>query len=202
MLKSNTLNTDCLFHYTNQWDEQLTRYYCTIYFAFINAKYNGVIKDFTEDEIKEVAEIQKEAGKLKPKGGKLEDWIYAVRDYLERKGIRCNILQTKDNTEVLNWFDRGYAIAHGILINNNLYYDSKDWVINTKNYAEFKGDQWHATNAIKWTERGENLNRTEEYILDSYFGKQSTGNYNSTYRCNFEEVIENIAMPTKYIIFK
>ena len=106
------------------------------------------------------------------------------------------------NTEVLNWFNRGYAIAHGIFVNGAFYRDSKDGVLNTQNYAEFKWSQGHATNSIKWTERGENLERTEEYILDSYFGKQSTGDYNSTYKCNFEEVLEDIAMPTKYIIFK
>jgi len=61
-----------------------------------------------------------------------------VRDFLERKGIRCNILETKNNTEVLNWFNRGYAIAHGIFVNGAFYRDSKDGVLNTQNYAEFK----------------------------------------------------------------
>jgi len=52
------INKACKFNITNQYDEKITSYMCTIYSPFINAKYNGIIKDFTEDMIKEVAEIQ------------------------------------------------------------------------------------------------------------------------------------------------
>ncbi len=184
-------NTACLFHDANQADERITRKLCTIYFGFINAKYNGVIKSFTEDQVKEVAAKQVAKGKLSyTTGGALVDWALAVAEYLN-----CTLLSTKEDYEVEQWLDKGYAVWLGIRVNGRW---SKDfWIdgaLDELDYAEYKGGMGHATNFIRWQGRGENTaSNGEEFVLDSYFVKRAA------YKCSIEQILEDVDMFTKYI---
>lgn len=188
-------NTACLFHDVNQWDEKLTKMMCTIYFGFINAKYNWVIKDFTEKEIKAVAEEQYEKGRFSyERWGRLNDGINAVFDYLNSKWYTCNLTSLKNDREAKEWLERWYAVWLWISVDSKKFYqDKKDWKLDLLDYKWYKGNVWHATNLIKWTERGK-IKNWEEFFLDSYFWKSSI------YKCDIDEVFEDIDMSTKRIL--
>lgn len=197
-LKSNKLNKSCLFHSVNQWDETLTRMMCTIYGQFINAKYNGVIKDFTEDEIIKIAEDQYKKWLFD-----YNKWAYtkhsnqAVLDYFDSKGIEYTCISTTDDTEALEWIERWYAVGVGISVNSVFLEDKKDGRLDLSDYTKYKGNIGHFTNLIKWTCRWE-FNCEEnwkEMFLDSYFTNDST------YECDIKKVLKHIDQETKYIIF-
>ena len=191
-------NKVCLFHDKNQGDEEITRMMCTIYFAFINAKYNGVIQEFTEDQIKEVAKRQYEKWEFDyQKWAYLSKSVNSVYDYIRNDmGIECSLGMTKLDSEALDWIERGFAVWIGIKVNNIFYNDKLDGKLDMADYQVYKWEMGHATNIIKWNCRGgECSDMGTEYILDSYFTK------NSLYECNIKEVLEDIAMTTKYVIF-
>lgn len=197
-INQDKLNTACNFHSVNQGDEKLTRMMCTIYAPFINARYNGVIKGFTEQDIKDVAEICNKKWTFSyTNGGYGSDWVYAFQEWLlKEQGIRCTVISTKDDTEALKWTERWYATLLGIKYNSYFAKDIKDGKIDTKDYKDLRWKNGHFTNVIKWTSRGE-FNSSEdgkEMFLDSYFIT------NSTYECDLKEVFEDLDMPTKYII--
>jgi hypothetical protein len=192
------LNKSCMFHWVNQWDEKLTKMMCTIYFWFINAKYNWVIKLFTEDNIKEVAKTQFNKWLFSYKNwGKLSDWIKAVFGWLNDNWYDCNLWNTKKDSEVKDWLNRWYAIWLWIYVNKTFYNDKLDWSLDLEDYNKYKGTIWHATNLIKWTCRWkfDCESNWKEMFLGSYFSK------GSTYKCNIDKVLENIDMDTKYCIY-
>jgi len=192
------LNKACFFHDVNQWDEEMTRMMCTIYFWFINAKYNWVIPEFTEDDIKEVAKTQHDKWLFSYENwGKLSDWIFAVYDRLNEKWYDCDIEWTKNDTEAKNRLKRWYAVWLGINVDASIFYQDKlDWKLDATNYQDYKWDDGHATNIIIWTSRWTFSSESDwkEMFLDSYFTKSST------YECNIDEVLQNVDMATKYII--
>ena len=194
----NKLNTSCLFHDVSQWDERITRNMCTIYYVFINAKYNWVIKDFTEDDIKTVAKSQADKGLFD-----YNKWAYtyhstlAVIEYLKNKWITCNLFYTKRDSEVYDYLDRWYAVWVWLMINKKFIKDRADGSLDLSDYSMYQWSIWHATNLIKWTCRGkfDCEDNGKEMFLDSYFTK------NSTYTCDIKKVLENIDQATKYVIF-
>ena len=191
-------NKVCLFHDVNQWDDQLTRMMCTLYFVFINAKYNGVIKSFTEDDINIVANRQASIGKFDyEEWGDLSDGIEAVVEYIKTDmWIECSLWIFKQDAELKDWLDRWFAVWLWIKVNSTFYNDKLDGKLDMKDYQAYKGNTGHATNILKYNCRGlECSDMDKEYFLDSYFSKSSI------YECNIKEVLEDIAMPTKYIIF-
>ena len=197
MIKSTRLNRACLFHDKNQGLERETKMVCTIMGMFINAKYNGVIDSFTMDEIKAIAKLQEEKGQFD-----YDDWAYtiysnqAVLEYFDSKGIEYNCFRTKDDTEVLDWIKRWYAVWVGISANKDFFKDRKDGKVDWIDYSKFKGTIGHFTNFIKWTQRGEKVTEDgKEMCLDSYFVT------NSTYECDIKKVLDQLDQPTKYIIY-
>lgn len=199
MIKSTRLNTACLFHDVNQWDETETRNMCTIYSMFVNAKYNWVIKDFTEDDIKTIAKKQSEIWEFGYNwGAYTEHSNRAFLDYLDSKGIEYTCVSTKDDTKAYNWIERGYAVAVWIKVNTLFADDRKDWKLDLMDYPKYKWDQGHITNFIKWTARGTFENSTDiwkESCLDSYFTKTSI------FDCDIKKVLKEIDQPTKFIIY-
>lgn len=197
--KFNKINTACLFHDVNQWDEKITKNMCTFYAPFINAKYNGVIKDFTEDDIKAVAEMQYKKGLFSYENGWYgSHWVNAVIDYLkEVKWINCNLATCSNDKELKDWYDRWYGVILWIWVNSTFYYDKADGSLDLTDYSKYKWTANHFTNFIKWTCKWKYNCETnwKEMLLDSYF------NWNSTYECNIEDLISSVDMPTKYIIF-
>lgn len=198
-IEINKLNTTCVFHDVNQWDELITRMACTHYFAFINAKYNWVIADFTENDIK--ISIEKAFSDWTfdyKKWWRLSDWIESVIRYLkEVKWVICNLATLYSDKEVEEMLDKWYAVWVWIGVNNKFYTDKQDGKLDLLDYVNYKGSIGHATNLIKWTCRGkfDCADNGKEMFLDSYFWKDST------YECNIKEVLEDIDYPTKYIIF-
>ncbi len=197
MIKSTRLNKACLFHDVNQWDEKLTRNMCTIYGMFINAKYNGVIKDFTEEEIITIAKKQSDKWEFD-----YSKWAYtihsnqAVLDYFDSKGIEYTCITTKDDSEAYEWIKRGYSVWTWIKVNKEYFNDRKDGALDLEDYSKYKGTIWHFTNFIKWTQRGEKISDDwKEMCLDSYFTT------NSTYKCDIKKVLKELDQPTKYIIY-
>jgi len=191
-------NTACLFHSVNQWDETISRMMCTIYFWFINAKYNGVIKDFTEADILKVAERQVKAWKFNyTTWWKLVDWIEAVVNYITNDlKTPCNLWSTDSDIEAMDWINRWFAVWIWIKVNKTFLEDRKDWKLNTLDYKDLKWDMWHATNIAKYNCRWLQCSDIwKEFFLDSYFVSDST------YSCNIKEVLEDIEMITKFVIF-
>jgi len=195
MLKSTRKNRACLFHDLNQWLEKETKMFCTILWMFINAKYNGVIWNFTMDEVKAIAKSQNLQWEFDYK-----NWAYtkdsndAFLEYLDSKGIEYNCLVTKDDTEVLEWIERWYAVWIGIWVNNKFLNDRKDGKIDWFDYSEFKWNIGHFCNFAKWTARW-TITDWKEMCIDSYFVT------NSTYDCDIKKVLQEIDQSTKYIIF-
>ena len=194
----NKLNTACLFHDVNQWDEEITKMMCTIYFGFINAKYNWIIKSFTEDDIKEVAKSQHEKWLFDyKKWGYLSHWIKAVYEWLNENWYSCNLSRTKDDIKVIDWLERWYSVWLWIKVDAAKFYqDKQDGKLDKDNYEDYKWNDGHATNLIIWTSRWTFSSSSDwkEMFLDSYFTKSST------YECDINEVLEDIDMTTKYII--
>lgn len=199
-IKSNKLNTDCLFHGVNQWDETLTRMMCTRYFAFINAKYNWVIKSFTEQDIKDCAEEDYNNWTFDYRDWwTLQSGAESVQEWLQvNKWVTCDLIVTTNDIEVYDYLDRGYAVWLWIAVNSLFYSDKKDWKLDLVDYVWYKWNIGHATNIIKWTCRGafDCTDNGNESILDSYFGKSAT------YKCNIKEILQDIDMNTKYIFIK
>lgn len=195
----NKLNTACLFHAVNQWDETITKMMCTHYFAFINAKYNWVIKSFTEDDIKASAKLAYDLWTFDyEKWGKLSDWVTWVIRYLkEVKWINCNLLTITSDWEAREMLEKWYAVWLWIKVNNKFYPDKVDWKLDLLDYKGYRWNIWHATNVIKWTCRWkfDCTDNWEEMFLDSYFWKSST------YKCNIKEVFQDIDMTTKFVLF-
>lgn len=198
MFKTTRLNRACLFHDVNQWDEKLTSYMCTIYWMFINAKYNWVITDFSEDEIIAIAESQAAIWKFD-----YNKWAFtidsnkAVLDYFDSKGIEYTCLSTTNDTEVIEWVERWYAVGTWIKINSTFLEDKKDWKLDLEDYSKYIWGIGHFTNLIQWTARGEFTwsDNGKEMFLDSYFTD------NSTYECDIDKVLKELDQNTKYIIF-
>ena len=192
------INKACYFHDVNQWDEEKTRYLCSIYFWFINAKYNWAIKHFTEDDIKEVAQLEVEKGLLDyKKWWVFLDGIKAVHQWLLKKWYNCHLWWWQDDNETNEWINKWYAVWVWLGVNSRFYKDKLDGQLDNINYNKYKWDIWHSTNIIKWNCRGtmECSDLWKEYILDSYFVKSCI------YNCNIQKVLEKLAMNTKYIIF-
>lgn len=197
MIKSTKLNKACNFHDLNQSLEKETKMVCTIAWMFINAKYNWVIVDVTMDEIKAIAKSQSEKGQFDYDDGAYT--IYsnqAVLEYFDSKGVEYTCITTKDDTEVLNWIERGYSVWIGISANKDFFNDRKDWKVDWIDYSKFKWNIGHFTNFIKWTCRGkfDCSDNGKEMCLDSYFVT------NSTYECDIKKVLQELDQPTKYII--
>ena len=198
IVNSNELNTACNFHDVNQWDETITKQMCTRYAPFINAKYNWVIDSFTEEDIKEVSEIWIANGTFwYDKGWYWKNGVYDFQEWLlNKKWIRCTVLETKDDTEALDWHERGYAVLIWIEYNSEYKNDKKDGKVDWEDYSVFKWDIGHFTNTIKWTSRGQ-FNGTDDWkemILDSYFIE------GSTYEVDTKKLFNSIDLPTKYVI--
>ena len=193
-------NTACLFHDVNQWDETISKMMCTIYFAFINAKYNWVIESFTEDEIKLVAERQYNRWLFSyTEGGWLSNGADAVHSYIKNDlWIPCNLLKTAYDVTVMDFIKKWYAVGIGIKANSKFIQDKKDGVLDEEDYLSYLWDKFHATNFIEWTCRWEfNCEDNEkQYFLDSYFKKSAI------YQCNIAQVLEDIDMNNKYILYK
>ena len=192
-------NTACRFHDVNQNDENISKMMCTIYYAFINAKYNWVIKSFTEDGIKNLASRQFSLWKFSYENGwRLDYWLHAVIDYIKTDmGIECNLATFTKDSDLEDWLNRWFAVWIGIKVNKTFLQDKKDWKLDLLDYKGYKWNIWHATNIIRWMCRWEDVCSTKwkEMFLDSYFVK------NSTYECDIKEVLSEIEMETKYIIF-
>ena len=191
-------NKVCLFHDVNQWDEIITKMMCSIYAPFINAKYNWVISDFSEKDIKAVAKIQHEAWKFDYKlWAYSKDSVPAVVDYIKNTmWVECNLAVSKNDSELTEWINRWFATMLGLKVNRSFYNDKLDGKLDAMDYASYKWDTWHFTNIIKYNCRGKECeDMGQEYILDSYFWKSSI------YKCNIKEILKNIDMRTKYIIF-
>ena len=192
-------NTVCHFHWVNQWDEEITEMMCTMYFVFINAKYNGVIKSFTEDDIKKATRKQFDLWKFSYEDGwRLDYWIEWGIDYIKNEmWIECNLATFTKDSDLDDWLDRWFAVWIGIKVNSKFLEDKKDWELDLLDYKGYKWNIGHATNIIRWMCRWADSCDTKwkEMFLDSYFVK------NSTYKCNIKEVLEDIEMTTKYIIF-
>ena len=198
MQKDYKNNTACLFHDKNQWLDTLSYMICTIIWHFINAKYNWVIKDFTMVEVMGVVKSQEEKGEFS-----YTEWAYtsnshnAFLEHLKSKGIECTSETTRDDSEAMEWIEKGYAVWVGISVNNNYWQDRKDWSLELSDYSKYKGSIWHFCNFIKWTCRGkfDCWDNGKEYCLDSYFVESST------YECDIKKVLEQLDQPTKYIIY-
>lgn len=191
-------NTACLFPDVNQWDEKITRMACTIYAWFINAKYNGVIPSFTEADIKIVMDRQlKKWLWSETAGWKLVDWILAVKYYIENDlKLPCSYSTSAKDSDVMNWINAWFAVNTWIKVNKLFWQDKKDWHLDAINYIDYKWDTWHSTNIAKWNCRGgECADKGKEFFIDSYFIKDST------YTCNIKEVLEDIDLINKYILY-
>lgn len=197
-IQSNKINRVCLFHDKNQWDEKLTRMMCSFYAPMINAKYNWAIKDFTESDIKAIAEIQIKAWKFSTTlWGKWEDGVLAVQKYLKDvKWIETTLITLENDVEAKEWIDRWFAVLLWIKVNNLFFPDSKDWRIDEIEYSKLKWNIGHFTNMIKWNCRWTDdcSDKWKEFILDSYFIKSSI------YEVNHKELLEDLDMPTKYLL--
>jgi len=166
---------------------------------FINAKYNGVIKDFTEEEIITIAKKQSDKWEFN-----YSKWAYtihsnnAVLDYFDSIGVEYTCETTKDDSVALEWISRGYSVWIWIKVNKEYFNDRKDGSLDLEDYSKYKGTQWHFTNVIKWTARGKFKGSSDigkEMFLDSYFTT------NSTYKCDIKKVLKELDQPTKYIIY-
>lgn len=203
-LEFNSINDIALFNSLNQWDRKETKNQCTIYGPAINLKYNCWI-ELTEDDLDIIAEW---LGWL-PNWGLWIKWVNAVYDYVKEhaKERWWNVpnLATfyNDDPELMDWVERGYMVMIGIKVNKEFLVDARDWKIsNHKDYFKYKwNDVAHFTNIYRWICRWEDNCSTywKESFQDSYAFNKKWRSW--TYECDIEEVIEDIAMRSKYIFF-
>lgn len=198
MFKSTKQNTACLFHDENQGLDKLSQMICTIIWQFINAKYNGVIKDFTMDEVMDLVKSQEEKWEFSyTEGAYTSHSNKAFLEYLDSKGIQYTCETTTDDSVAYEWAERGFAVWVWIKVNDNYWQDRKDWTLELNDYSKYKGNIGHFSNYIIWTCRGEFdcTDNGKEMCIDSYFVK------NSTYECDIKKVLEQLDQNTKYILY-
>jgi len=208
-----SLNKIALFNSLNQWALKLTWYWCTIFAPAINLKYNCWIK-LTINDIMKIGLKQVKLWKLIDKvWGKWSDWIYVIYDYIvdnadDRWWKIPNLIEfkntTKDKKELEKWIDRGYMVTIGIKVNKTFIKDARDWDIDL--FDDYKDYKWtdlaHFTNITRWKMR---FNWTKwssynkEQFVDSYAFNKKGNKW--IYKCNIKEVLQDIAMPTKYIFY-
>lgn len=196
----NKINPHCKFHNLNQWDEELTKMYCTIYAPAINLKYNCDIA-LTEEDIKYIANKQVQKNLLShKKGGRGSDWVKAVYDFVKEnaseRGWKVPNLVTlspSDTTLLKSFINRGYAVTIWIKVSKNFYLDvADDRELNDfEDYLNYFGWIWHFTNIAKWIK-----NNPHDMIIDSYFDRKW-----SIYKVDIDKVLAKIAMRTKYVFF-
>ncbi len=192
------INDIALFSAVNQWDDEKSRMYCTIYAPFINAKYNCWIQ-FTEQDIYEVAYRQIQKWLLSESNwGKISDWVYAVLEYLEEKHWRkFNLTISKSDTEVQDWLSRWFAVEIGIKVNSQWFPDLQDGKIDRfQDYVNYRWDIGHATTIYRWIGRWDEL--ASDYWREGFLTSYVTTK--CTFEADIKEVLEDIEMNTKYII--
>ena len=208
-IEFNTLNKIALFWDLNQWDKEWSRYGCTFFASAIGLKYNCWI-ELNEDDLELIAEKQYNKWKFNYKKGWYgNDWINAVLDFVkEHKNTRGwnvpNLITfKKEDTEKLKeWINRGYMVTIWIWVNKEFPKDARDWKI--ENYEDYKNYKWygykHFTNITKWTWRFTLWkDKYKDLIVDSYAFNKKDNEW--LYECDIDEILEDIAMNTKYILF-
>lgn len=208
--KFNQNNTIALFNDLNQWDLRLTWFWCSIFAPAINLKYNTGIKLMIEDII-EIWNRQIKRGLLSKKGGKWEDWVNAVLEYVienaENRGWEIPnlaVFKIWNKDEISDWIDRGYMVMVWIKVNKTFVKDIKDGIVDLfDDYINYKWeDLAHFTNLTRWKCRFDKnpcWDYNKEQFIDSYAFNKKWNPW--TYKCNIKEVLEDIAMPTKYCFF-
>jgi len=206
-----SINTIALFNDLNQWAEKLTWYWCTLFAPAINLKYNCwivlTVEDLTKIWLKQVR-LWKLTDKI---WWKWIDWINAVYQYVidnakTRWWTIPNLIEFHkyDTQELEKWIDRGYMTTIGIKVNKTFIKDAKDGILDMfEDYKNYKWtDLWHFTNITRWKMRFDWTKWSDynkEQFIDSYAFNKKGNKW--TYKCNIKEVLEDIAMPTKYIFY-
>lgn len=206
------LSTVQLFHDLNQWDEKWSWNACTFFAPAINIKYNCGIT-LTEDDIKIIASEQFDLWKFQYwSGWKIEDWVYAIQDYITKHQIRLDIKKlptlTKyisyeqvSRTRLLKMLRKWYAAVMWVWVSQEFIDDVKDGRIDTIDYNELKWEVVnHATN-IAWFDRSltDSIPYTE-FILDSYAYNKKDRQW--VYKCDAKKIVENIGFNTYFIFTK
>ena len=188
------------FHILNQWDEKLQRMMCTFFAPAINLAYNCWIK-LKESDLMLIAAEQVDKWEFDyKKWGYGLKWVDAVYEYIKHHAsarwwkIPTLIkFTTWDNEEIKLWRERGFSILIGIKVTKQFLTDAKDWKINE--YSDYINYKWtdlaHFTNLIKHFD-------DKEYINDSYAFNWKR---EWLYECNWDEIIEDIVMRSKYLFY-
>lgn len=199
----NKVNKICLFHDLNQWDEEITKILCWLYWPSINVKYNLWI-DLNEDDIKIIFRQMEIDWKIIDWVWMLgADWVEYIYQYIkdnhkERGWNIPNLCIMTEDSDVKAWTNKWYSVLIWIKYNDEFIKDIRDFKIDKfEDYKNYKWDNWHFTNLIKYNCRGwECSDKWREFILDSYF---RTGG--SWYECSIKEMLEDLDMKTKYVFF-
>ena len=207
-----SINKIALFNTLNQWAEELTWFWCTLFAPAINLKYNCGI-ELTIEDLKIIWNRQIARGKLDPDSwGKGSDWVNAIYEYIienheEREWKIPNLVKFKqfDTPELMKWIDRGYMAMIWIWVNKAFVKDAMwDGILDLfEDYVNYKwNDLWHFTNITRWKCRFDSDGCSDywkEQFIDSYAWNKRGNKW--IYKCDIKEVIEDIAMTTKYIFY-
>ena len=209
--KTLSINDTALFPEINQWDRRFSQNQCTIYGSAINLKYNCWI-NLTEDDLDIIANRMVDDWKLRlDSGARGEDGVNYTYDYVREfaqdrwwKIPNLVIFKDYDLEKINEWLQRGYMLMLGIRVNREFVKDARDGKI--EKYEDYKNYQWkdlaHFTNVCIWkcrfsSEECEWFNK--EMIVDSYAFNKKDREW--IYECDIKELLEDIAMNTKYIFF-
>jgi len=192
----------------NQGDDVKQHYLCTLFAPAIMVRYNCGI-EITEKDINKIARIEIANWDINPKSwGSGKNGFYAIYEYIKNnadlrgwKVPKYKILTNSNVVELNDWLDRGYMATIWIAVNRDFPKDAKDWKLDLyKDYANYKWqDIHHFTNIMRWIDRwnSKGSDYWKEWIVDSYATMDRSRKF--MYECDAKEVLEDIAMNTKYI---